>query len=66
MLFVSHESTSCSSLQKLVELPEIIEEKIGSHIEGVEIATNVTDLLCVADRLDEIEFISWTAISNQF
>ena len=46
---------------KLIELQKIIEEKIGSLIEEVEIATNVKlNPLYIADRKDEIEFLQWT------
>ena len=47
---------------KLVELRKIIEERIGSLSEEVEIATNVKlNPLYIADRKDEIEFVRWTA-----
>ena len=47
---------------KLIELQKIIEERIGSLIEEVEIATNVKlNPLYIADRKDEIEFLRWTA-----
>jgi hypothetical protein len=46
---------------KLIELQKIVEEKIGSLIEEVEIATNVKlNPLYIADRHDEIEFLLWT------
>ena len=45
---------------KLIELQKIIEEKIGSVIEEVEIGTNVKlNPLYIADRRDEIEFLQW-------
>ena len=45
---------------KLIELQKIIEEKIGSLREEVEIATNVKlNPLYIADRKDEIEFLQW-------
>jgi hypothetical protein len=48
---------------KLIELQKIIEERIGSSTEEVEIATNVKlNPLYIADRRDEIEFLRWTAI----
>jgi hypothetical protein len=48
---------------KLVELRKIIDDKIGSLTEEVEIATNVKlNPLYIADRKDEIEFLYWTAI----
>ena len=47
---------------KLVELQQIITERIGSLTEEVEIATNVKlNPLYIADRKDEIEFVRWTA-----
>ena len=47
---------------KLVELRKIIEDRIGSLTEEVEIATNVKlNPLYIADRRDEIEFVRWTA-----
>ncbi|MGH9977845.1 MAG: hypothetical protein ACRD8Z_18720 [Nitrososphaeraceae archaeon] len=47
---------------KLNELRKIIEERIGSLTEEVEIATNVKlNPLYIADRKDEIEFVRWTA-----
>ena len=46
---------------KLIELRKIIEERIGSLIEEVEIATNVKlNPLYIADRKDETEFLRWT------
>src|ERR687891_822794 len=45
---------------KLLELNKIIEEKIGSLKEEVEIGTNVKlNPLYIADRRDEIEFLQW-------
>jgi hypothetical protein len=45
---------------KLIELQKIIEEKIGSLKEEVEIGTNVKlNPLYLADRKDEIEFLQW-------
>jgi hypothetical protein len=45
---------------KLVELQKIIEERIGSLKEEVEIATNVKlNPLYIADRRDETEFLQW-------
>ena len=47
---------------KLIELQKVIEERIGSLTEEVEIATNVKlNSLYIADRKDEIEFVRWTA-----
>jgi hypothetical protein len=47
---------------KLIELQKIIEVRIGSLTEEVEIATNVKlNPLYIADRKDEIEFLRWTA-----
>jgi hypothetical protein len=46
---------------QLIELRKIIEERIGSLTEEVEIATNVKlNPLYIADRKDEIEFVRWT------
>jgi hypothetical protein len=43
---------------KLIEFRKIIEERIGSLTEEVEIATNVKlNPLYIADRKDEIEFL---------
>jgi hypothetical protein len=48
------------SKHKLIELRKIIEERIGSLTEEVEIATNVKlNPLYIADRKDEIEFLRW-------
>jgi hypothetical protein len=48
---------------QLIELRKIIEERIGSLTEEVEIATNVKlNPLYIADRKDEIEFVRWTVI----
>jgi hypothetical protein len=45
---------------KLLELNKIIEERIGSLREEVEIGTNVKlNQLYIADRRDEIEFLQW-------
>jgi hypothetical protein len=47
-------------MHKLVELQKIIEEKIGSLKEEVEIGTNVKlNVLYIADSKDEIEFLQW-------
>jgi hypothetical protein len=46
---------------KLIELQKIIESKIGSLTEEVEIATNVKfNPLYIIDRKDEIESLQWT------
>jgi hypothetical protein len=46
---------------KLVELRKIIEDRIGSLTEEVEIGTNVKlNPLYIADRKDEIELLRWT------
>jgi hypothetical protein len=46
---------------RLMELQKIIEQRIGSLTEEVEIATNVKlHPLYIADRKDEIEFLRWT------
>ena len=54
------------SKHKLIDLRKIIEERIGSLTEEVEIATNVKlNPLYIADRKDGIEFVRWTvAIIN--
>ena len=45
----------------LVELQKIIEVRIGSLIEEVEIGTHVKlNALYIADRRDEIQFLQWT------
>jgi hypothetical protein len=46
---------------KIIELRKIIEEKIGSLTEEVEIATNVKlNPLYIADRKDEVGFVRVT------
>ena len=46
---------------KLIELQKIVNEKIGALKEEVEIGTNVKlNVLYLADRRDEIEFLQWT------
>ena len=46
---------------KLLELQKLIEERIGSLVEEVEIATNVKlNPLYIVDRKDEIESLLWT------
>jgi hypothetical protein len=46
---------------RLIELQKIIEVRIASLIEEVEIATNVKlNSLYIADRKDEIESLQWT------
>jgi hypothetical protein len=48
------------SKHKLIEFQRVIDEKIGSLKEEVEIATNVKlNPLYIADRRDEIEFLQW-------
>jgi len=47
-------------MHKLIELQKIIEERIGSLREEVEIAINVKlNPLYICDRKDEIEFLQW-------
>ena len=47
-------------MHKLIGLQKIIEEKIGSLKEEVEIGTNVKlNPLYITDRRDEIEFLQW-------
>ena len=54
------------SRHKLVELQEIVDEKIGALREEVEIGTNVKlNMLYIADRRDEIEFLQWTTRTIQ-
>ena len=49
------------SRDKLVELQNIVNEKIGALKEEVEIGTNVKlNALYIDDRRDEIEFLQWT------
>jgi hypothetical protein len=51
---------------KLVELQKIVDEKIGALKEEVEIGTNVKlNVLYIADRRDEIEFLQWTTRTIQ-
>jgi hypothetical protein len=48
---------------RLIELQKIIEVRIGSLIEEVEIATNVKlNPLYIVDRKDEIDFLRWAGI----
>ena len=48
------------SRHKLTELQKIVDEKIGALREEVEIGTNVKlNMLYIADRRDEIEFLQW-------
>jgi hypothetical protein len=57
--------------RKLIEIRKIIEVRIGSLIEEVEIATNAKlNELYVAGQRDEIQFLQWTtriiqSISNR-
>jgi hypothetical protein len=54
------------SKHKLVELQKVIDEKIGSLKEEVEIGTNVKlNPIYIADRRDEIEFLQWATRTNQ-
>lgn len=49
------------SKHKLIKLKKIIEERIGSISEEVEIATNTKlNPLYIVDRKDEIESLRWT------
>ena len=46
---------------KLIELQKIIEVRIGSLIEEVEIGTNIKlNALYITDQRDEIQFLQWT------
>jgi hypothetical protein len=48
-------------LHKLLELQKLIEVKIGSLLEEVEIGTNAKlSALYIADQRDEIQFLQWT------
>jgi hypothetical protein len=52
---------SCANVNSS-NFKKIIQEKVGSLEEEVEIATNVKlNPLYIADRRDEIEFVRWTA-----
>ena len=54
------------SRHKLIESQKIVDEKIGSLKEEVEIGTNVKlNMLYKADRRDEIEFLQWTTRTIQ-
>ena len=54
------------SRDKLVELQNIVNEKIGALKEEVEIGTNVKlNALYIDDRRDEIEFLQWTTRTIQ-
>lgn len=45
---------------KLIELQEIIDVRIGSLIEEIEIGTNVKlDPVYIADQRDELQFLQW-------
>jgi hypothetical protein len=51
---------------KLIELQKIIEEKIGSLIEEVEIGTNAKlNALYIDDRRDEIQYLQWSTRTIQ-
>src|ERR671910_246746 len=46
---------------KLIELQKIIDQKIRSLTEEVEVGTNIKlNALYIADRKDEIEFFKWS------
>ena len=48
------------SKHKLIELQKVIDKKIGSLNEEVEIGTNVKlNPLYIEDRKDEIDFLQW-------
>jgi hypothetical protein len=49
------------SKHKLIELQKIVNEKIGSLTEEVEVARNIKlNPLYIADRKDEIQFLQYT------
>ncbi len=51
---------------KLVELEDMVNEKIGALKEEVEIGTNVKlNPLYIVDRRDEIQFLQWTTRTIQ-
>jgi hypothetical protein len=51
---------------KLIELQKFVEEKIGSLIEEVEIATNAKlNALYIDDRRDEIQYLQWSTRTIQ-
>ena len=53
------------SKHKLIELQKLIEVKVGSLIEEVEIGTNIQlNALCMVDRRDKIQFLQWTTRIN--
>ena len=54
------------SIHNLIKLQKIVDEKIGVLKEEVEIGTNVKlNVLYIADRRDEIEFLQWTTRTIQ-
>src|SRR5919106_3230265 len=54
------------SRHKLVELQKIVDEKIESLKEEVEIWTNMRlNPLYISDRRDEIQFLQWTTKTIQ-
>ena len=67
LLIISpNESYWFMSRDKLVELQNIVNEKIGALKEEVEIGTNVKlNALYIDDRRDEIEFLQWTTRTIQ-
>ena len=67
LLIISpNESYWFMSRDKLVELQNIVNEKIGALKEEVEIGTNVkVNALYIDDRRDEIEFLQWTTRTIQ-
>ena len=62
LLIISpNESYWFMSRHKLIELQKIVDEKIGALKEEVEIGTNVKlNVLYIADRRDEIQFLQYT------
>jgi hypothetical protein len=48
-------------MHRLIELQKIVDEKIGTLKEEVEIGTNVKlNILYIDDRRDEIQFLQWS------
>jgi hypothetical protein len=53
-------------MHRLIELQKIVDEKIGTLKEEVEIGTNVKlNILYIDDRRDEIQFLQWSTRTIQ-